>query len=58
MEKRSEVSQAEKDENSEEWLNIFIQEAEKTVALELAVEKEEEADNMSFTDLCKQIETL
>jgi hypothetical protein len=26
--------------------------------LELAAEKEEEADNMSFVDLCEQIEAL
>jgi hypothetical protein len=40
---------------------IFSQEAETetTAALELAAEKEEEeADNMSFVDLCEQIEAL
>jgi hypothetical protein len=58
MEQTSEAAQAEEDEHSKEWLNIFSQEAEKTATLELAVEKEEEADNMSFVDLCEQIETL
>jgi hypothetical protein len=58
MEQTSKATQAEEDEHSEEWLNIFSQEAEKTAALELAIEKEEEVDNMSFVDLCEHIETL
>jgi hypothetical protein len=58
MEQTSEASQAEEYEHSKEWLNIFSQEAEKTAALELSTEKEEEVDNMIFADLCEQIETL
>jgi len=53
MEQTSKAAQVEEDEHSEEWLNIFIQEAEKTAALEIAIEKEEEVDNMSFVDLCE-----
>jgi hypothetical protein len=34
LEQISKAAQAEEDENSKEWLNIFSQEAEKTVALE------------------------
>jgi hypothetical protein len=48
----------EEDENSKEWLNIFIQEAKKTTTLELAEAEEEEADNKRFVDLCEQIEAL
>lgn len=48
----------EEDEHSEEWLNIFSQEDEKTVALKLAEVEEEEVDIMSFVDLWQQIETL
>jgi hypothetical protein len=33
-------------------------EIETTAALELAAAEEEEADNMSFVDLCEQIEAL
>jgi hypothetical protein len=59
LEQMLEASQAEEeDEHSEEWLNIFSQEAEKTTALKLAEAEEEEADNMSFVDLWEQIETL
>jgi hypothetical protein len=55
-----EAAQAEEeDEHSEEWLNIFSQETEKTAALELAeVEEEEEVDNISLADLYEQIEAL
>jgi hypothetical protein len=53
-----EAAQTEEDEHSEEWLNTFIQEVENTAALELAEAEEEEADNMSFVDLCEHIEAL
>jgi hypothetical protein len=54
-----EATQAEeKDEYSEEWINIFSQEDEKTVALKLAEAEEEEVDNMRIVDLWEQIETL
>jgi hypothetical protein len=55
LEQVLEAAQAEEeDEHSNEWLNTFSQEAEKTAALELAEEKEEEEeDNMSFADLCE-----
>jgi hypothetical protein len=59
LEQVLEATQAEEeDEHSEEWLNTFSQEAEKTATLELAEAEEEEADNMSFVDLCEQIESL
>jgi hypothetical protein len=62
LEQMLEASQAEEgDEHSEEWLKIFSQEAEKekTAALELAAEEaKEETDNMSFVDLCEEIEAL
>ena len=48
----------EEDEHSKEWLNTFSQEVEKTAAFELAEAEEEEADSMSFVDLCEQIEAL
>jgi len=46
------------EENSEEWLNIFIQEAEKTATLELAAAEEEKEDNMCFVDLYQEFEAL
>jgi hypothetical protein len=60
LEQTLEAAQAEEeDEHSEEWLNTFSQEAEKTATLELAeVEEEEEADNISLADLYEQIEAL
>jgi hypothetical protein len=59
LEQMLEAAQAEEeDEHSEEWLNIFSQEAEKTATLKLAEAEEEEADSMSFVDLCEQIEAL
>lgn len=54
-----EAAQAEgEDEHSEEWLDTFSQEAEKTTTLELAEAEEEEGDSMSFVDLCEQIQAL
>jgi hypothetical protein len=54
LEQMLEAAQAEEeDEHSEEWLNIFSQEAEKTATLKLAEAEEEEADNISFVDLCE-----
>jgi hypothetical protein len=61
LEQVFETTQAEKEEeneHSEEWLNILSQEAEKTVAFELAEEKGEEADNISLFDMYEQIEAL
>jgi hypothetical protein len=46
------------DKHSEEWLNIFSQETEKTVAFDLAEEEEEEAYNISLVDLYEKIEAL
>jgi hypothetical protein len=40
-------------EHYEEWLNIFSQEAEKTATWELTEAEEEEANIMSFVDLCE-----
>jgi hypothetical protein len=48
----------EEDEHSEEWLNTFSQEAERTATWEFAEEEEEEADNISLADLYEQIEAL
>jgi hypothetical protein len=39
------------DEHSEEWLDIFSQETEKTATWEFVEEEEEEADNFCFADL-------
>jgi hypothetical protein len=61
LEKISKAAQEEEgNEHSEEWLKFFSQEAETemTAALELAAVEEEEADSMSFVDLCEQIEAL
>jgi hypothetical protein len=59
LEQVFETAQAEEeDEHSKEWLNIFSQETEKTAALELAEEEEEEADNISLVDLYEQIEAM
>jgi hypothetical protein len=44
----AQVEEEEDDEHSEEWLNIFSQETEKTATWEFAEEEEEEADNISF----------
>jgi hypothetical protein len=41
----------EDDEHSEEWLNIFSQEAEKTATREVAEAEEEGEDNIFFVDL-------
>jgi hypothetical protein len=46
------------DEHSEEWLNAFSHEAEKTATWEVAEAEEEEADNICFADLWEQIEAL
>jgi hypothetical protein len=54
----SKATQEEKDdEHSEEWLNIFSQEAENTATWEFA-EEEEEADNINLADLYEHIEAL
>jgi hypothetical protein len=58
LEQTLEVAQAEDDENSEEWLDTFSQVAERTAAFELAKEEEEEANSISFANLCEQIEAL
>jgi hypothetical protein len=54
--------QGEEDDNSEEWLKIFSQEAEQetTVVLEAAeVEEEKEGeDNIEFADLYQELEAL
>jgi hypothetical protein len=47
----------EKDEHSEEWLNIFSQDAEKTATGEFA-SKKEGADSICFSDLWEHIEAL
>jgi hypothetical protein len=54
----AEGADEEDDENSEEWLNIFSQEAEKTGTGEIAEVEEEGVDNILFTDLWEQIESL
>jgi hypothetical protein len=57
-------SQGEKEENSKEWLKIFIQEAEmKITAVLQAVkeeeeEEEEEEENIDFVDLHEELEAL
>jgi hypothetical protein len=48
----------EDDEHSEEWPNIFSQEAKKTATWEFAAVEEEGADNISLADLYEQIEAL
>jgi Cu2+-containing amine oxidase len=59
LEQVFETTQAEEEnEHSEEWLNIFSQETEKTATWEFAEEEEEEADNISLADLYEQIEAL
>jgi hypothetical protein len=44
--------------HSEEWLNIFSQETERTATWEFVEEEEEEVDNISFVDLYEQIKAL
>jgi hypothetical protein len=52
-----EASQVEEeDENSEEWLNLFSQEDDKTATMKLTVK--EEVDNIDFSYLCEYIEFL
>jgi len=61
LEKISNASQAEEgNDHSEEWLKFFSQkyETETTATLELVATEEEEADSMSFADLCDKIESL
>jgi hypothetical protein len=60
LEQTLEVAQAdgEDDEHSEEWLNIFSQEAKKTATWEFAAAEEEGVDIICFADLWRQIEAL
>ena len=48
----------EEDEHSEEWLDIFSQETEKTATWEVVEAEEEEAGSICFADLWDQIEAL
>jgi hypothetical protein len=59
-EKTSESSQAveEEEEHSTELLRIFSQEVEQEMTAELKPAVEEEADNMDFVDLYKELESL
>jgi hypothetical protein len=54
----AEGADEEDDEHSEEWLNIFSQEAKNTATGEVAETEEEEADNICFSDLWEQVESL
>jgi hypothetical protein len=54
--KSSHVGEAE--ENSTEFLKIFIQEAEQEMTAELNPAAEEETYNMDFVDLCEEFEAL
>jgi hypothetical protein len=61
MEQTLMFSQEVEDEHSTEWLKIFSQEDgyEITAVLEIAEEEEEEeVDNMDFSNLCEELETL
>jgi hypothetical protein len=59
LEQISNASQAEEEnEHSNEWLNIFSQETEKTATWEFSEEEEEAIDNISLADLYEQIEAL
>jgi hypothetical protein len=49
---------AEGEENSEEWLKIFSQEAEQEMTVALKPAAEEETDNMDFVDLYEELESL
>ena len=60
MEQVSEAAQEadEEDDHSEEWLNIFSQETEKTATCEFEEKEEEEAYIISLDELYEQIEAL
>jgi pyruvate-formate lyase-activating enzyme len=51
-------SPAEGDENSEEWLKIFSQEAGKEMTATLELVAGEEADDIDFAGLCEEFEAL
>jgi hypothetical protein len=60
LEQMSEASQADEKEHSEEWLEIFIQEAEgeTTAALKLTAREEEEHVDKMLTPWEKELEML
>jgi hypothetical protein len=47
-----------RDENSEEWLKIFIQEAGKEMTTTLELTAGEEVDDIDFVGLCEEFESI
>jgi hypothetical protein len=53
-----EAEAEEESEHSEDWLNAFSDEVEKTATWEVAEAEEEGADKICFADLWQQMEAL